>query len=118
MILIPPGVKEERDRRPRWLRNYIYSSVKAKSLTIAALFDIKHVQALDHLIREVEIADPALGPVYPLKSEISNGFYRIALRPGDAPNLGLFLTSAYNIEDLVAIPPTLPMGWNNSLTIF
>ena len=65
---------------------------------------------LDRLIREVVIADPALGSVYVLKADISDGFYIIALRPGDAPNLGLFSPLADNVEDLVSILLTLPMG--------
>ena len=35
--------------------------------------------SLDFLIREVVIADPAFGPVYVLKSDVSNGFYIIAI---------------------------------------
>ena len=50
---------------------------------------MQYGRSLEHLIREVVIADPDLGPVYVIKIYISNGFYHIALRPEDAPNLGL-----------------------------
>ena len=73
--------------------------------------DMKYFQALDCIIRELEIADPALGAVYVLKDDVGNGFYHIALWHGDTPNLGLVLPSAVNREDLVAILLTLPMGW-------
>ena len=35
------------------------------------------------------------------------------MRPTDAPNLGLVFTSDRSIENLVAIPLTLPMEWKN-----
>ena len=56
------------------------------------------------------IADPALGPVYVLKEDISNGFYRIVLRPTDAPNMGLGFISDGSGEELVEIRITISMG--------
>ena len=45
--------------------------------------------ALDRLIRKIVYADPELGYVYLLKADVSDGFYRIGLRPQDAPKLVL-----------------------------
>ena len=36
--------------------------------------------------------DPSLVPVYILKEDVSNRFYRIRLRPTGAPNLGIVFT--------------------------
>ena len=55
-------------------------------------------------------ADLALGYVYLLKVDVSDGFYRIGLRPEDAPKLGLILPSGKEEEPMVDIPLTLPMG--------
>ena len=44
------------------------------------------------LVREVVIADPALGPVHVLQVDVSDGFDRIGLHPTDAPKLGLVFT--------------------------
>ena len=50
---------------------------------------MKYGRALDRLILVIVYADPALGYVYMLKADVSDGFYRIGLRPEDAPKLGL-----------------------------
>ena len=79
---------------------------------------MQYGQALDRLIREIVYADLALGYVYLLKADVSDGFYRIGLRPTDAPKLGLIFTSGKEEEQMVAIPLTLPMGWENSPPLF
>ena len=75
---------------------------------------MKYGWTLDLLIREVVIAYASLGPIYVLKAEARDGFYSIALRPGYTPKLGLVSPSEDNIEELLAIPITLPMKYNNS----
>ena len=53
-----------------------------------------------------------------LKDDVSNGFYRIFLRPANAPKLGLVFPVDDGAKPLVAIFLTLPMGWNNSPLLF
>ena len=72
--LSPPVVQEDRDRKPWWLGYFSYSNLKPKKLPIAALSVMQYGQALDRLIREVVIAEPALGPVHSLKADVSDGF--------------------------------------------
>ena len=79
---------------------------------------MQYGRALDRLIREIVYADPALSYVYLLKEDVSNGFYRIGLRPEDAPNLGFIFPSGKEEEQMVAIPLTLPMGWKKSPPLF
>ena len=116
--LSPPGVKVERDRRPRWLGDYSYFKTNAKNLPVACLSATQYGRALDRLLREIAFADSALGYVYLLKANVSNGFYRIGLRPEDTPKLGLILPIGANEEPMVANPLTLPMGWKNSPPLF
>ena len=116
--LSPLGVKVEWDRRPRWLGDYSFFLTNAKTLPIASLSAMQYGRALDRLIREIVYADPELGYVYLLKADVSNGFYRIGLRPIDAPKLGLIFPSGKGEEQMVAIPLTLPMGWKNSPPLF
>ena len=72
--LRPPGVKVERDRRPRWLGDYSYFKTNAKTLPVACLSSIQCSRALDRLLRKIVFADPALCPVYLLKADMSDGF--------------------------------------------
>ena len=67
---------------------------------------------------EVVIDNPELGPVHILKADVSDGFYRIGLRPTDTPLLGLVFTSKGEGKELVAIPITLPMGWKKLSPIY
>jgi len=74
--------------------------------------------ALDRYLREILLADPKLGPVYLLKLDISDGFYRIDLAIDDIPKLGVVFPTWPGEEPLVAFPLVLPMGWKNSPPIF
>ena len=56
--LSPPGVKEERDRRPRWLGDYSFNAINAQTLPLAALDSMQYGRALDRLLREIVFADP------------------------------------------------------------
>ena len=71
---------------------------------------MKYGRALDRLLHKIVFADPALGYVYLLKADISDGFYRIGLRPEDAQKLGLILPTGTDEEPMVANPLTFPMG--------
>ena len=114
--LIPPGVKVERDRRPRWLSDYSYFKTNVKTLPVAFLFSVQYGHALNRLLREIVFADPALGPVYLLKADVSDGFYHIGLRPEYAPKLGLIFLNGSDEEPMMSTPLTFPMGWQNSPT--
>ena len=118
LMMIPTVVKEERYHQPRRLGDYSYSKLNPKTLPISALSSMQYDRVLDRLIREVIISNPALGPMHTLKSDVSDGFYRIGLHPTYAPKLGLVIPSEGENEDLVVIPLTLPMGWKNLPPIF
>ena len=66
---------------------------------------------------------PLWGLIYMIKADVSDGFYRIDLRPGDAPNFRLVFSGLHVAEEdspdpLVAISLTLSMGWKNSPPVF
>ena len=116
--LSPQGVKVERYQRPCWLGNYSYFKTNTETLPVACLSAIQYGRALDRLICEIVYADPALGYVYLLKADASDGFYRIGLRPEDAPKLGLIFPIGKEEEPMVAILLTLPMRWKNPPPLF
>ena len=90
----PPGVKVERDRIPRLLGNYSYFKTNAETLPVPSLFFMQYGCALDPLLCEIVFTESALGPVYLLKADVSDGFYRIGLRSEDAPKLSLIFPTA------------------------
>ena len=66
--------------------------------------------ALDRILREILLADPTMGPIYLLKLDISDGFYRINLAIEDILRLGVVFPVADGEEPLVAFPLVLSMG--------
>ena len=59
-------------------------------------------------------ADPPHGPIYMIKVDILDGFYRVSLVPEDVPSLGIFLPPGPGGKTLVAFTLVLPMGWVES----
>ena len=114
----PPGVVPQRDRRPRWIGDYTWSRVNQETLPLFAPESMQFGHALDRLLREILLANPAHGHVYLAKADMSDGFYRVALNPQDAPKLGLVFPTRPGKEPLVAIPLVAPMGWRNSPPVF
>ena len=120
--LSPAGVVEQRDRRPRWIGDYSFYGVNDESQPFAAVESMQFGHALERFLRELLLANPALGPIYLAKTDVSDGFYRIDLAPSDVPKLGLLFPQVSESSDpddqLVALPLVLPMGWKYSPPIF
>lgn len=116
--LSPPGVVPQRGRRPRWIVDYTWWKVNEETLPLAPSDAMQFGHALDRILREILLADPALGPINMLKLDISDGFYRINLAAEDIPRLGVVFPVKPGSEPLVAFPLVLPMGWKNSPPIF
>ncbi len=118
--LSPPGVIDQRDRRPRWVGDYSFYNVNAETVPLAARESMQFGQALERFLREILLADPRFGPVYLAKTDCSDGFYRIHLAPEDIPKRGLIFPghSGTPEEQLVALPLVLPMGWTLSPPVF
>ncbi len=114
----PPGVVPQRERRPRWICDYSWWNINRDTLPLAALEAMQFGHALDRILRELLLADPTLGPIYLIKLDISDGFYRIALNIEDIPKLGVAFPPLPGHEPLIAFPLVLPMGWTNSPPIF
>ena len=106
--LSPPRVKEEREHLPGWLSNYSYSRLNCNTIPLTELLSVKYGRSLDCLLRK-KFVNLARGYFYMLKSDISNGFYRISLRPINAQKLGLVFLVDNGVKPLVAIPFTPPM---------
>ena len=88
------------------------------TLPLVALESMQFGHALERILREILLANPAHGPVHLNKTDLSDGFYREDLCPGDAPKLGVVYPTKTSSQNLVAIPLVLPMGWKNSPPAF
>ena len=114
----PPGVVPQRGRRPRWIGDYTWSGVNQETVPLFAPESMQFGHALERILREILLASPSHGPVYLNKTDLSDGFYRVNLNPGDAPKLALVFPTRPGEERLVAIPLVAPMGWKNSPPVF
>jgi Reverse transcriptase (RNA-dependent DNA polymerase). len=73
---------------------------------------------LERVLRHILLSDPHHGPVYLIKIDISDGFFRIDLNPDDIPRLGVVFPTEPGQEPPIAFPLFLPMGWKNSPPAF
>ena len=81
LSLIPPVVNDDRDLRLWWLGDCSSSNLNYETLPIATMFAMKYGLALERLIKEVVIAEPALGLIHVLEADIRDSLYRIGLLP-------------------------------------
>lgn len=75
--LSPIGVVPQRERRPRTIVDYTFHHVNHDTRKLAPPESMQFGQALDRLLYRIWSADPKFGPVYALKVDLSDGFYRI-----------------------------------------
>jgi len=114
----PPGVVPQRDRRPRWIVDYSFYDVNDETVPLIAKGAMQFGHALSRILRHILLADPDHGPIYMLKIDISDGFYRIDVNPDDIPRLGVVFPTLPGQDPLIALPLVLPMGWKNSPPAF
>lgn len=116
--LSPLGVIPQRGRRPRLIVDLSFWGVNEHTVSAAPSEAMQFGRALDRLLYRIRHANPRFGPVYLSKIDISDGFYRIQLRPEDALSLAVLLPSMAGEPPMVAIPLSLPMGWVESPPTF
>jgi hypothetical protein len=114
----PLGVVPQRDRCPRVIVDYTFNGVNADSLWLAPLEAMQFGHALQRLLEAINNADPWYSPVYLIKIDIANGFYRVWVNTDDIPKLGIVFPAMSDSDQLIAFPLVLPMGWKESLPYF
>ena len=118
LCLSPPGVVPQRYHRLRWICDYTWSRFNHDTLPFAAMETMQIGHALDCILREILLANPAHGPVMLNKTDLSNGFYCMDVNPDDTPNLGVVFPTNPGADRMVAVTFVLPMGWKNSQPAF
>jgi hypothetical protein len=111
----PIGVVPQRDRRPRVIVDYSFFGINSTTARLAPPEAMQFGRTLDRLLFRIWSADPSYGPVYILKLDLADGFYRVPLSPGATPALGVVLPGP---DALIALPLVLPMGWSESPPLF
>ncbi|KAL7523132.1 hypothetical protein ACHAWF_000389, partial [Thalassiosira exigua] len=118
LCVSPPGVVPQCDHRPWWICDYSWCDVNNETLPLAALESMQFGHALDRVLSDFLLSNPAYDPVNILKVDIRDGFYRINLNVDDIPKLGVAFPTRPDEEKLIAFPLVLPMVWKNSPPIF
>ena len=116
--LSPIGVVPQHSRRPRTIVDYSFNGVNAVTLPLAPKEAMQFGRTFLRLLHHIGQSDPAHGPPYIIKVDISDGFYRIHVNPSHAVKLGVAFPSTPDKQALVAFPMVLPMGWVNSPPVF
>lgn len=116
--LSPAAVKPERERRPRLLVDHTWHGVNQATEDFFAKEVMQFGRALPRLLFRIHHSNPAFGEVFLAKFDISDGFYRMATDPDQAPNLAVMMPRYPNEPQLIAIPLVCTMGWVNSPPTF
>ena len=110
----PPGVVPQRNRRSRWICDYTFSGVGPNTIPLVPQESMQYGKALERYLRHILISDPKYGPIYMLKCDLADGYYRLGLVISDIPKLAVSFPSTDQQDPLIALPLVLPMGWKNS----
>jgi hypothetical protein len=114
----PMGVVPQRARRPRIIVDYTFFGLNDETVKMAPRDAMQFGKALQRILQSLVDANPNYGPVYLIKVDIADGFYRIWLNTRDIPKLACSLPVQLGEEPLLALPLVLPMGWTESPPYF
>ncbi len=113
--LSPLGVVPQRERRPRLIVDYTFSSVNQETKRLAHREAMQFGRALERVLRTILEAPDEHGPCYLLKIDLSDGFYRVQVDPEHVAQLGVVLPGHGSPNNpWIGFPLVLPMGWCES----
>ena len=118
LCLSPMGVVPQRDRRARPIVDYSFSGINADSVPLAPAEAMQFGRTFERLLHRIHHANHKFGPVYMIKVDLSDGFYRVRLTDSHLPLLGVAFPNLPGEPPLVALPLVLPMGWVASPPFF
>ena len=118
LIIHPLGVVPQRSRRPRIIVDYSFYGFNTDTAKLAPGESMQFGKTLERLLHTIVGADPKYGPVFLIKVDIADGFYRVWLNLADIPKLAVAVPCLDGDVPLLAIPLVLPMGWTESPLYF
>ena len=107
--LSPASLVPQRNRWDRIVIDYTWSGVNEATRHLSP-DSMQFGHGLQRILQRIYDADPRHGPIYMMKVDIANGFYRVGLAPEDVPSLGVCFPPGPDGKTLVAFPLVLPMG--------
>ena len=111
LCLSPLGVVPQCDRRPCIIVDYTFNGINADTIRLALTEAMQFGRALQRILQAILHADPRFGPVYLIKVNIADGFYRVWVNTGDIPKLGVVFPTLPNTEPLAGcLPSCAPHG--------
>jgi hypothetical protein len=114
----PAGVVPQRDRRPRPIMDYSFYQVNQEFIPLAPTQAMQFGQTLQRLLQRLTYCDPVHGPPLLAKIDLADGYYRVPVSATAALQLAVVLPSDTSPTPLLALPLSLPMGWNHSPPFF
>jgi hypothetical protein len=111
LCISPMGVVPQRDRRSRAIVDYSFSGLNQDTIALSPFEAMQFGRALERILQQIHFANRKYGPVFLIKVDIADGFYRLCLADGSIPSFGVAFPSIPGEEHLVAFPLVLPMGW-------
>jgi hypothetical protein len=89
LCITPLGVVPQRDHYPQAICDYYFYLVNPDTIEFCPEESMQFGRALLRILQQISRSDPRLGPVYLSKIDITDGFYRIAIRLDDIPKLAI-----------------------------
>lgn len=118
--LSPLGVVPQDGRRPRLISDYSFWGLNEETQKLAPEGAMQFGTAPRRIAEDIMRSNPKFGPVYVMKNDMSDGFYRIRLTSSGSLKLAVILPKNLvpGYPQLVALPLVLPMGWTESPPLF
>ena len=118
LCLSPMAVKVEHNHHPRVLVDHTWFGVNEHTVHNLPHEVMQFGSTLPWLLWLIHHADPAKGPLFLFKFDVTDGFYHIFLAPNDALKLAVMMPRYNGEPQLAAVPLLLTMGWTKSLPTF
>ena len=112
--LSPLGVVPQHERRPRIICDYTFYGVNQDTSPYAPPEAMQFGRTLKRVLQQLANANPAHGPVYMAKYDMSDGFYRLQLAMNAILPLAVMLPTMEHEDPLVALPLVVTMGWTEA----
>jgi hypothetical protein len=116
--LAPAGVVPQRERRPRPIMDYSYYDTNPSFLPMAPNHAMQFGKALPRILQRLTYCNPAFGPPLLAKIDLADGYYRVPVSATASLHLAVVLPPDKGSVNLIALPLSLPMGWNHSPPYF